>query len=689
MRESREWESAVQNLFLNKKNKKMYKYFGMLLSASVLTLLASCGDGGTAPTGVTGVSTSAASLQLSATSTNVPSDNSGSITITVTALDASNAALSGIVVGLSTDTGIVSSPTVTTGSDGTVSFTFRSGTSSLANRTATITASAGATAQMQVQIAGSTLTVFSTTGSSVPNNGTSPVTVTFIAKNAQGAGLVSTPYTATWVTTSGGQLSITPASGTTDSFGKFSIDVTGTGSPAVGSATLTATAAGTSASATITVTPVAGTFGISQTSNSTGPVVTVNPTTVPMQLGDQLTVTVSAPTSTNVTFVTSQGKWSVSNSTTQTVLVGSGTASAVLTQTASGQANVQVFDPASPTTLTDSLVVGITAVIPYRVALTASPTVVSKTIGTTTGTSTLVATVFDASGQPVGNAPVEFSMSNTTGGGESVSPVVAYTSTLAGGNLGLGQASTTFTSGSLSSSASGVQVRAKVSNTTVVTNTAPSSNDATIVIGGTAGSIAFGISTKLVELTTTTYQLPVSVLVADSNGNPQKNQTVTLSLWPIAWSTGSAPCAADPDGFVWNGVSWIAGNGGTFYNEDRNENLTLDEVTPGTPEDGYRRYYNNGSATTTMAPGTSTKDGLITPVNSAAGNIPSSVVTDINGVANFNLTYLKSSAIWTHVRMRASTVVQGTETLSQSIFTLPALKADTDSPCSLFPPYNF
>jgi len=678
----------MQNHFYGPGNAKYLIIFWLVS----LFVLAGCGDGGTvATTGSAGsaISTSAASIQLSATTTTVPSDNSGTSTITVTALDASNAALSGIVVGLSTDTGIVSSPTVTTGADGTASFTFRSGTSSLANRTATITATAGAIAQIQVQIAGATLSVFSTTGSSVSNDGLSPVTVTFIAKNAQGAGLANTPFTASWVTTSvGAQLSISPTSGTTDQYGKFNLIVAGAGAPAVGTATVSASAAGSTASATITVANATGTYGISQTSNSTGPVVTVNPTTVPMQIGDQLTVTVSAPTSANVTFVTSQGTWAGSGTTTQTVSVVGGVASAVLAQTLAGQANVQVYDPVTPTN-TDSLVVGITAVTPYRVALTASPTVVPKTLGTSTGSSTLIATVYDLNGQPVGNAPVEFSLSNTTGGGESVSPVVAYTATIAGGGLGLGQASATFTSGSVSSSSSGVQVRAKVSNSTVATNTAPSSGDATIVIGGTAGSIAFGISTKLVELNTTTYQLPVSVLVSDSNGNPQSNQTVSLSLWPIAWSTGSAPCTADPDGYVWNGTTWIAGNGGTFYNEDMNGNLTLDEVSPGTPEDGYRRYYNNGSASTTLASGTGAKDGLVTPVNSAAGSIPASVTTDANGLANFNLTYLKSSAIWTHVRMRASTVVQGTETISQSIFTLPALLADSSPTCFLTPPYHF
>ena len=661
----------MKNLFLNK---KMYKYFGRLLSASVLALLASCGDGGTAPTGVTGVSTSAASLQLSASSITVPSDNTASTTITVTALSASNAALPGIVVALSTDTGIVSASTVTTGSDGTTTFTFKSGTASSANRTATITATAGATAQIAIQIAGSTLSVLSTTGSSVINNGSNSVIVTFIAKNAQGAGLVNTPYTASWVTTTGGSLlGITPVSGNTDANGKFAITVTGAGA-APGTATLTGTAAGSTASATINVTTAIATFGITQTSNSTGAVVTINPTTVPMQIGDQLTVTVATPNVSNVVFTTSQGTW-IGGTQTISVAPSAGVASAILTETLAGQANVQVND-AGNTTLTDSLIVGVTAVTPYKVLLTASPTVVPKSSGTTAGTSILVATVLDTNNQPVGNVPVSFSLLNTTGGGENVSPVVVYTATLDGGGVYRGQASATFTSGSLSSSATGVQVRATVGTTGVVTNTAPSSADASIVIGGTAGSIAFGISTKITELSPTTYQLPISVLVSDANGNPQANQVVSLSVWPIAWNTGVvAVCSRDAD----NGT-----NQGSFYNEDMNSNLILDSVAPGVPEDGYRKYYNSG---TVVAGGTI--DGLITPVNSAGGSLPASVITDANGVANFNLTYLKSSAIWTAVRIRASTVVQGSSTVSQQQFWLPAADADVTPKCLLSRPYFF
>ena len=63
-----------------------------------------------------------------------------------------------------------------------------------------------------------------------------------------------------------------------------------------------------------------------------------------------------------------------------------------------------------------------------------------------------------------------------------------------------------------------------------------------------------------------------------------------------------------------------------------------------------------------------------------------------NGVANFNLTYLKTSAKYTVDRIRATTVVQGTESASQIIFRLPAAVADvgtTPTTCKLSSPYNY
>lgn len=660
--------------------------------AAMTALLTGCGAGGTPAATPTTTGPTAALLTLSAAPATVPSDNSAATTVTVTALSATNAAVPGVVVTLGTDTGIVGAQTVTTGTDGTATFTFRSGVTSLANRTATITASAGATAQLQVQILGSTLSIFSTTGSTVPNDASSFVDIVFIAKNAQGTALVGTPFTASWVTTSGGQLTLTPTSGVTDANGKFTVRATGVAGT-LGTATMSATAAGSTASATINVTTAAGAFGISKTTNSTGGVINLNPTTVPMTIADALTVTVSAPVSvTTVRFTTTQGSW-VGGTTTKDVAVTGGIAEAVLTQTAAGTANVLVADVAALTTTTDSLTVGVTAVTPYRITLTASPTVVAKSSGTSTGTSTLVAKVLDANNQPVGNAAVAFSMLNTTGGGESVSPPVAYTAAIPGSGLGLGEASATFTSGSLSSAATGVQVRATVQGTTVATeanlptpvDVTPSGNDAAIVIGGTAGSITIGVASRIIVKDTTTYQLPMSVRVSDANGNPVANTTVNLSVWPIGWSTASFPCTADwgnpagaPGTFGGAGDTTTTG---TFLNEDVNENLIMD---PG--EDGYRKHYLTGLVEAAGG----TRDGKLTPLNSDGGSVPPSVITDATGSATFNLEYVKDSAIWTIDRIRATTVVQGTEAISTRYVQLIASETDvTTTACYLTAPYRF
>jgi hypothetical protein len=55
------------------------------------------------------------------------------------------------------------------------------------------------------------------------------------------------------------------------------------------------------------------------------------------------------------------------------------------------------------------------------------------------------------------------------------------------------------------------------------------------------------------------------------------------------------------------------------------------------------------------------------------------VTTDANGVANFDLVYLKGSAVWIRDRIRATTLVLGTETSSSIIFTLPAEKTESEA----------
>jgi hypothetical protein len=311
-----------------------------------------------------------------------------------------------------------------------------------------------------------------------------------------------------------------------------------------------------------------------------------------------------------------------------------------------------------------------TATTPAAITLQASPSVVSKKVGTTSGTSALIVTVSDAAGMPVGNAAVAFTLLNPTGGGEIISPALVFTASTITPSLGLGQAQASFTSGTSSSGGTGVQVRAQVLGTAVATqpsNANPrtaSGNDASIVIGGTASSIAFGSATSLID-NGTTYTQAMSVLVADSNGNPAPAGTVVnLSAWPIAWSTG-INCTVDPDGI----------NTGTFLNEDVNENLFLDAT-----EDGVRTLYATNVPFVGATAGT--KDGAMTPISSAGGIVSGSVTTDAAGVATFNLTYGKNSAIWTVTRIRARTIVQGSQAMSEIKFRLPATMADS-TPCKI------
>jgi hypothetical protein len=632
-------------------------------------ILWGCGAGGDSkspspsPTPTPTPAATAASISLSASPATVKSDGSTTTTISVNALNSSNAAISGVVVAMSTDTGVLGAPTVTTSATTPATVTFYS-SGNATNRTATITATAGTvSSQIPVQIVGSTVTLVATP-TSIPSGGTSTITVT--AKDA--GGNVVPGATVTLTQAGSGSVTIAAATGPTNNSGVFTTTITGATSGAV---TLTATAVGATATQDITVTAVGANFEIDQ--QKLNGVVIANNATTPMKIGDTLELQVNAPGAARVTFATTIGVWDGGAAKSVTKAVVAGKAKATLTTTQAGVANIQVYDNLNnKDTRTVAMSSGLAA---FRIKLEASPTNVPVSVGTTTGSATLIATVYDAASNPVGGVQVLFSMVNPTSGGENVLPVVVSTSTttdIANG-ISMGQAKASFTAGSMPSGAGGIQINASVIGTAVATNTAPSGNDAIIIIGGVAGSIAFGQATSISELNAATYSWPMSVLVSDASGAAVANADINLSVWPIAWSTGG-PCAFDLD----NGT-----NMGTFWGEDINENLTLDAG-----EDGYRKYYTDGKpGGADVSPGT--VNGVLTPVNSAAGTVPSKVTTDANGVATFKLNYPKQSAIWTVVRLRATTKVQGTETRSELILRLAATSADT-SPCILgSSPYIF
>ncbi|MDY6988040.1 MAG: invasin domain 3-containing protein [Thermodesulfobacteriota bacterium] len=356
-------------------------------------------------------------------------------------------------------------------------------------------------------------------------------------------------------------------------------------------------------------------------------------------------VRVKAPTQANVQFVSTLGTWDGTSATVVTKPVVGGEVDAVLSSTEAGVATIQVVDADDPSA-TDTMTVAFSAPSSQatQISLQASSTVVAPSISGVNNTVTLTATVKNVNDQVVGGAAVAFAIQNPTGGGEFISPAIAYTNTY-------GVAASTFASGSLSSDAEGVVVRA-----TVIGAMPAVESSITIVIGGTAGSVVMGRSTEIGTNDTDTYYImPMSLVVADSGGNPVPGAIVSLNLWPSQYARG-----------YWFRTEPVLT--GFFDNEDTNRNLILD---PGEDENG---------------------DGELTPPNSAAGTLPAKVTTDDNGVANFNLVYLKSSASWIEAEVTASTFVLGTETKSTYKFWLPYKLGDEgylpDSPYNMQNPVS-
>jgi hypothetical protein len=551
-----------------------------------------------------------------------------------------------------------------------------------------------------VRITGSTLTL-STDNSNITDDGSTTAVLTITAKDAGGKPVYDIPVTLSVSGTGGVNLSA--YSGNTDTNGELQVTVTGTNA---GPVTVTADGLGTMGAQAYTVSSVGALFGI------------ISPTDdpCPLSTNTDLTIIVNAPALAKVKFATTLGTLTgtIDGETGQVIedsVAGDGTASAKFRSSQAGLATIQVFDPFDSST-SDTLGVAITApfVDAARITLQSSTYVVAPSSGGISNTATLTATVRTSDLQVVGGAPVAFSIENPTGGGETVSPVVVYTNES-------GVATTTFTSGSLPSvepvivsalvvgegttgpldvfsfnnlnpdtiTRSGgsfiddgfeageqIRVQGSASNDgiyiieTVVANTltldagetlaekdpdpatvtitaVAVALDPGITIGETAGSVVIGMGTEITVLSPTAYALPMSVLVADSNGNSVPGAVVSLSAWPTQYSAGSwYDENPEPDAETF--VPYISG---TFDNEDSNENTFLD---PGEDKNG---------------------DGLLTPHNSAAGTLPATVTTDENGVANFDLVYLKAYANWIRDRIRASTFVLGTEITSSITFHLP------------------
>ena len=620
---------------------KSLRFLCVLIFGVSIIVLAGCGSGGDGDNEAdifgthTPAPNGAVEISLGTSKVAVQSDSLDSATITATVLYGNKAVVEGVTVTFSANGGQISASSVDTDENGQAEILFSCGTVDKTNQTVTITAQIeGLDAiTIPIPIKGTTITLFSGETTSIAV-GESPEILTVLAQDAGGSPIYDALLTLS--ATPAGIVSLSKDTGVTDLAGEFEVSVTGN---QAGDVTITVEGLGTTATQTYTVNSSGAVFGI------------VFPEEDPCSLfTDQyLTITVNSPKGHNVQFATTVGLLSDDDESDQSVVTADGSdgsASAVLRSSQAGVATVQVFD-ATDSSITDSLTVAIAT--PWsgdgQISLQTSAAVVAPSTGDTTNSITLFATVRDLWDDVVSGVPVVFSIEDPTAGGEYIFPVIAYTNDH-------GVATSRFTSGSLATDANGVTVRAAVVGTEI------DDDSVKIVIGGTAGSVTIGRSTKISSNeTNTSYILPMSVLVADSNGNPVPSATVSLNLWPSKYHVG-----------YWYevGEEWFVGY--TSYgnnNEDENKNLILDAG-----EDLNR-------------------DGELTPPNSAAGTLPATVTTDENGVGNFNLVYLKNSAVWIEDEIITSTLVSGTETVATLTFTLPYMVGEEENlpPCPYDAPY--
>ncbi len=582
-------------------------------------------------------------MSLSVSQTAVKSDNSDFAEVVATILDANRVPVEGVTVGFRTSVeggttggGQLSSATAETDENGEAKVQFSSGTIEKKNQTVTIEASVPSAPdlgvkQVPVQITGTTVKVETdkTNLEIDPANPQNAVTQLTITVNDANETLVN-DAPVTFEMSEPGIVTITPSNGSTGIDGKLTVDITGINS---GKVTITAKSLGAQADQTYTVGAVGEVFKV------------LSPTEdpYPLKTNQNLVIEVNAPepeggSHPGVRFVTTLGSF-VEGGTNAQVLVRpvvNGKAAATLRSSIAGIATVEVFH-AGDVTIRDSLSVMISAMTAdaSKIALQANAQVVAPSTEETKNTVTLTAIVRTANDQPVGSAPVAFSIVDPIGGGEKIEPAYVITDSA-------GYAKTTFTSGALSSDANGVTIKARIVRGSGYSEI---SDTVSIVIGGTAGSIAIGRGTTITSIENdTAYSIPMSVVVSDTNGNPVPSASVTLKIYPIAYYIG-----------YWVGTDecFQVITGGPYDNED----------LPG--RNGW------------LDPGEDlNQDGQLTPPSSAAGEVVAQVNTDENGIANFTLEYSKSSAGWIRNEFSASTRVLGTETKSTIVFTLPWLAGE-------------
>jgi len=249
------------------------------------------------------------------------------------------------------------------------------------------------------------------------------------------------------------------------------------------------------------------------------------------------------------------------------------------------------------------------------------------------GETTISAEVADANGNAVADATVDFSLlQDPSNGGLSRASATTEAD---------GTARTTFEAGPEESGKDGVEIEAQVRGSS------PTIDDTTkLTVSGSAFSVTLGTGNELSQEDTTTYEMPWSVIVKNSSGQPAEGQEVALSVEGIDFIKGNWVETMDD--------TWASSPVIECPSEDLDNDNSLDD---GEDRDG---------------------DGLLEP--NLPGLSEGTLTTDAEGRASFRLIYPESEAAWARVRLQASVKNStGTAFTDDVTFVLPAIADDVNS----------
>ncbi len=627
--------------------------------AVTLAVLAGCGSGGsggtpasttaattttnTAPTG-----TLAATIQLLASSPQMPSSGASTVDLTAIVLSTTNQAVSGRTVTFSTppapETAFINNISASGVSDtnGIVTAKLNLG-GNKANRTITLTVTAdAATATNSVDVTGTTVTI---SGSSSLAFGAA-TTLTFSVKDSVGTALPN--MTVSVASQTGNTIVKTPATGITNSSGQITAAVTAS---VAGNDTITATAAGASATQALTISSASFAF--------TTPTLVTPATTIDIPLNTATAVSVNwkntgvAVVGSAVSFSASRG--TVAGSPSTTIATGD-TPGVTISSTSAGPAIITASGPGgTPAATLDVVFVATTA---SSVTVQAVPGTVQVTTGSASqsnNSSTISVLVRDAANNLVKNAGVSFTITaDATGGRLTSSTGITDVS---------GSASVTYVAGATSSAQNGVTISATVSTIGGVA-IAPVTGTTTLTVSGQSLLVRLGTDNK-----TTVTPLPQNAntntylaIVTDAAGNPVVGTTVQFALRPGRYQKGTFIPAASP------GTNWVQNVLATCPNEDLNFNGILD------PGEGLVVF--PAGVTPALRPG-------------AVASVNATAVTDAAGIAIATITYAKSFSLWTEVTLEARTSVTTNDPPTQTTFFLAGAAPDYTPLTTAPPPIPF